>query len=303
VIGTSPSLFQAFSAWCVSVLRWRPFILEVRDLWPEFAIDMGILKNRGLIALARGLERFLYWRASHIIVNSPAFQTYLVKHGVSANKISFIANGVDPRLFSEPASSGSLRREYGLTDKILVVYTGALGIANDIQTLLQAAEILRDDTRFHFLLVGDGKDRARLESLRDEMRLDNVTFTGVRSKAEMPAVLADSDICVAILQDIPMFRTTYPNKVFDYMAAGRPIVLAIDGVIREVMEAANAGIFVSPGDPRAVATAIQRLGDDSALARRCGQSGKAYVAEHFDRNQHARQLNRLVVGYAGKKAA
>jgi glycosyltransferase involved in cell wall biosynthesis len=304
VIGTSPSLFQAFSAWCVSVLRWRPFVLEVRDLWPEFAIDMGVLRNGLLITLARWLERFLYSRASHIVVNSPAFRGYLLKHGVPADKISFIANGVDPQMFAGPTKSlRPLRAEYGLQGKILAVYTGALGIANDIQTILQAAKILQNDTRIHFLLVGDGKDRARLESLSDEMQLSNVTFTGVRSKAEMPAVLGESDICIATLQDIPMFRTTYPNKIFDYMAAGRPIVLAIDGVIREVVEAANAGIFVSPGDAYALAGAVKTLSNDPDFARHCGQSGKVYVTKHFDRNQHAQQLNQLVVGYARRQAA
>lgn len=303
VIGTSPSLFQALSAWCLSVIRWRPFVLEIRDLWPEFAVDMGILKSRSLIFLARWLEQFLYARATHIVVNSPAFQDYLVSKGVTANKISFIANGVDPQMFDEPTSSGSLRTSLGLQDKIIAVYTGALGTANDIQTILRAAERLKGDSRIHFLLVGDGKDRTRLEDLAKVLQLSNVTFAGVQPKTEIPDILAHANICIATLQDIPMFRTTYPNKVFDYMAAGRPIVLGIDGVIRGVVEAAGGGLFITPGDDSALADAVKRLADDSDLANNLGESGKSYVAKYFDRSHHAQMLDELMTRVSHRAAA
>lgn len=241
VMGTSPPIFQAVSAWLVALLRRKPFLLEIRDLWPEFAIDMGVLKNPLLIALSRWLEGFLYARATHLLVNSPAYRAYLINKGTPASKVSLIPNGVDPDMFTPEADGNAIRQRWQLGDRFVVTYAGALGIANDIPVMLQAAEQLRDDDHIRFLIVGDGKERAALEAQAQQMGLSNVLFTGPQPKSEMPAVLAASDACIAILQNIQLFRTTYPNKVFDYMAAGRPTLLAIDGVIRDVIDAAHGG--------------------------------------------------------------
>jgi glycosyltransferase involved in cell wall biosynthesis len=287
VMGTTPPIFQAMSAWVVALVRRKPFLLEVRDLWPEFAIGMGVLKNPILIKVSRWLERFLYARATHLLVNSPAYRDYLIGKGVPACKITLIANGVEPGMFDPNADGAALRQAWQLSDKFVVTYAGALGLANDIPTLLQAAAQLRAETQIHFLLVGDGKERAALEAQAREQQLSNVTFTGSQPKTAMREVLALSDICVAILQDIPMFRTTYPNKVFDYMAAGRPTILAIDGVIRQVIEAAQGGLFVPPGDVTALAQAVLQLFTNQAQARTMGQAARVYVVEHFDRRQQA----------------
>lgn len=294
VMGTSPSIFQAVSAWLVAVLRRRPFLLEIRDLWPEFAIDIGVLKNPLLIALSHWLERFLYARATHLLVNSPAYRDYLIDKGIPAAKVSSIPNGVDPNMFDPAARGERIRQEWNLDGQFVVTYTGALGLANDIPTILRAANRLRDQTHIHFLLVGDGKERPHLESLAQQLQLPNVTFAGMYSKAEMSDFLAASDVCLATLKDIPMFRTTYPNKVFDYMAAGRPTVLAIDGVIRQVVETANGGIFVPPGDDAALADAVYALSQDRQRAAAMGRAARAYVVEHFNRHQHAAQFLELV---------
>ncbi len=314
VMGTTPPIFQAVSAWLVAAVRRRPFLLEVRDLWPEFAVDMGILKNPVLIALARWLERFLYARASHLLVNSPAYRDYLLGKGIAAEKITFIANGVDADMFdTNPERGRDFRRAWDLEDRFVVTYAGALGAANDIPTLLQAARRALSalgttsttrhgaggaGSRIQFLLVGDGKERQKLEAIKEEWKLDNVTFTGTVPKAAMPEVLAASDACVAILQDIPMFRTSYPNKVFDYMAAGRPTILAIDGVIRQALEAAQGGLFVPPGDDEALAAAVVTLAADPDRARAMGEAARAYVLKHFDRRQQADEFAALLQGMA-----
>ena len=132
VMGTSPPLFQAVSAWLVSVICRRPFLFEIRDLWPEFAIDMGVLTNPSLITLSRWLEMFLYRRSSHILVNSPAYHDYLIQKGILAQKISLIPNGVDPKAFDPQLNGDGFREEWGLDEKFIVAYTGALGLANDI---------------------------------------------------------------------------------------------------------------------------------------------------------------------------
>ncbi len=294
IMGTTPPLFQAVSAWLVATLRRKPFLLEVRDLWPEFAIDMGILTNPLLIWASRRLERFLYARADHLLVNSPAYRDYLMAHGIPAEKISFIPNGVDTAMFDPEADATELRRRWGLEGKFVVTYAGALGLANDIDTLLRAARHLQKMPQVHILLVGDGKERVRLERLARSWHLQNVTFTGAQPKAEMPQFLAASDACVAILKDIPMFRTTYPNKVFDYMAAGRPTILAIDGVIRQVVEAAQGGVFVPPGDDQALAQAIRDLAQHPDEARVMGRNARAYVQAHFERRDQAQAFQALL---------
>jgi lipopolysaccharide/colanic/teichoic acid biosynthesis glycosyltransferase len=298
VMGTSPPIFQAVSAWLVAFLRRRPFLLEIRDLWPAFAIDMGVLRNPGLIWLSRMLERFLYARATHILVNSPAYRDYLIERHIPAERISLIANGVDIEMFSSNGKGDAIRQEFGLTGKCVVTYAGALGLANDIPTLLRAAERVRDHADIHFLLVGDGKERPTLEAFVRERGLQNITFVGSRPKTDMPAFLAASDACVAILQNIPMFRTTYPNKVFDYMAAERPTLVVIDGVIREVIEKADGGIFVPPGDDAALARAVLSLRDDPQRRQAMGASARTYVTKHFNRQQQAVQFTQLLQRFA-----
>jgi lipopolysaccharide/colanic/teichoic acid biosynthesis glycosyltransferase len=301
VMGTSPPIFQAVSAWLVATLRRRPFLLEIRDLWPEFAIDIGVLTNPVFIFLSRRLESFLYAKATHILVNSPAYRDYILRKRVPANKISLIPNGVDPDMFNSNALGKMIRRELKLDDQFVVTYAGALGMANDIPTILRAANRLRSRPDIHFLLVGDGKERCKMEALAHQMKLPNVTFTGSFPKSQMPEILAASDACIAILKDIPIFRTTYPNKVFDYMAAGRPTILAIDGVIREVVEAAGGGIFVPPGDDAALADAVQTLVQDHQRARTMGKAARIYVVEHFNRHKQAVEFEELINHLAIKK--
>ena len=303
VIGTSPPIFQAVSAWVISVVKWRPFLLEIRDLWPEFAVDMGVLKNPVLIWLARRLERFLYARANHLLVNSPAYRDYLIGLGIPASKVSFIANGVDPDMFHVKPSEGGLRDEFQLRGKYLVTYAGAMGMANNLEVVLEAATMLNDVRDVHFLMVGDGKDRPKLEELARQMNVKNVTFTGSRPKSQMPEILAESDVCLAVLRDIPMFRTTYPNKVFDYMAASRPVVLAIDGVIRQVIEEADGGIPVPPGNPQAMANAVRTLFSNRPRSEQMGRSARDYVIKFFDRNKQALQFGELVKQIGNKKVA
>jgi len=294
VMGTSPPIFQALSAWFVSVVRRRPFLLEIRDLWPDFAIDMGVLKNPLLIYMSRGLEKFLYSNCDNLLVNSPAYIDYLIKKGISEDKITLISNGVDPAMFSGKGDAKLIRQEFDLNDQFIVTYTGALGIANDIPTILRAARRLKSLSDIRFLLVGDGKERKTLQTLAKEWNLSNVIFIGSKPKYKINEILAASDACIATLQNIPMFRMTYPNKVFDYMAAARPTILAIDGIIRDIIEKSGGGIFVPPGDDGAVANAILRLHGDRSAGRSMGINAHAYVAEHFNRNRQAAQFVKLL---------
>ena len=218
----------------------------------------------------------------------------LIETGIASTKISLVPNGVEPKMFQVGVDPGKMRDEWAIDpDAFVVTYTGALGPANDIDTILQAASYLRHNERIHFLLVGDGKARPQLEQKVHAMGLSNVTFLGTRPKTAIPEILAASHACLATLKDIAMFRTTYPNKVFDYMAAGRPTILAIDGVIREVMETAGGGIYVPPGDASALAEAVRKLDQDRDRAQAMGDAARAYVTQHFNRQRHAAQFAAL----------
>lgn len=294
VMGTSPPIFQALSAWLIAWVRRCTFVLEIRDLWPIFAIDMGVLKNPVLIRMSKWLERFLYARAHHIIVNSPAYRDYLVSKGLPEDKVSLVANGVDPEMFNPVSTGETIREKLNLAGKFIVTYAGALGLANDIATIVRAAIRLKERHDIHFLIVGDGKERTSVEQMSQDASLFNMTFTGSVPKEDLPDYLAASDACIATLMDIPMFRTTYPNKVFDYMAAGKPTILAIDGVIREVLEAAKGGLAVRPGDDAAMAEAVLMLAADRRRAATMGMSARAYVARNFNRHCQADQFMKLL---------
>ncbi|PWB72661.1 MAG: glycosyltransferase WbuB [Anaerolineales bacterium] len=294
VMGTTPPIFQAVSAWFVAWMRRVPFLLEVRDLWPEFGVGMGVLKNPIVIALARWLERFLYARATHILVNSPAYKEYMIGKGVPENKVTYIAYGTDVDMFNPSVDGSSIRKELGVDDKFVVLYAGALGQANDVDTVLRAAERLKDEDKIRFVLFGDGKERTRLQAEAERMKLSNVIFAGVRPKKEMPRVIASADVCLAILQDIPMFRTTYPNKVFDYMAAGRATVLVIDGVSRKLIEDSYGGAYVQPGDDNQLAETILDLSKNEDIVKQMGLNARKFLEEHLDRRDKLNETLELL---------
>jgi glycosyltransferase involved in cell wall biosynthesis len=294
VMGTTPPIFQAVSAWVVAFIKWKPFLLEVRDLWPEFAVDMKVLTTPTIISLARWLEMFLYRRATHILVNSPAYKKYMVEKGVPEKKITFIPYGADVDMFNPNVDGTAIRKQLGLDDNFVVVYAGALGAANDIYTVLRAADRLRDESKIRFVFFGDGKERVHIERESQNRNLQNVIFAGVHPKKEMPFVLTSSDVCLAILQNIKMFRTTYPNKVFDYMAAGRATVLVIDGVIRDVIETSNGGVFVQPGDDEQLAKTILELSKDPQRVHQMGMNAREYLVKHLDRRDRLDETLRFL---------
>ena len=288
--GTSPPIFQGLTAYLVAFLRRIPVVFEVRDLWPDFAVEIGVLRNRSLIWASRRLERFLYHHAKRVILNSPGFLPHLRSCGVPDDAIDLVPNGVDIGMFDPENRGQDVRREAGLETDFIVVYAGAQGLANDLGTVLLAAKRLEAHPNITLVLLGDGKEHSNLIRQAEELALSNVRFIPAQPKARMAAFLGAADVCVAILKPIPLFSTVYPNKVFDYMAAGRPTILAIDGVIRQVIEAADGGVYVQPGNPQAIEEAVLTYFHDPDLRHRHGRAARLYVAKHFDRGDHALKL-------------
>jgi glycosyltransferase involved in cell wall biosynthesis len=292
VWGTSPPIFQGVTAWLLARLKGAKFLFEVRDLWPQFAVAVGVLKNPALIRMSEWLERFLYRRADRVMVNSPGFIAHVSSRG--AERVELIPNGADPSMFDPSNDGADFRRAHQLEDKFVALYAGAHGMSNDLDVVLDAARLLRDEKKIQIVLLGDGKEKPALQKRAAEMKLNNVTFIPSVPKSEMPDALAASDVCIAILKPLEEYKTTYPNKVFDYMAAGRAVILAIDGVIREVVEAADCGLFVEPGNPSAMADAIRRLADDPEKRRAMGRNGRKYLEKYFRRDVLFLQLEQIL---------
>jgi len=287
VWGTSPPIFQGVTALGLARLKGARFLFEVRDLWPDFAVAVGVLRSRLLIRLSEWLESLLYRKADCIMVNSPGFVDHVRSRG--ARHVELVPNGADPAMFDPQADGIAFRQQHALKANFIALYAGAHGMSNDLGVVIDAALLLRDEP-VQIVLVGDGKEKPALMKRATDLGLRNLTFLPSVPKRHMPEVLAAADAGIAILKPIPAYKTTYPNKVFDYMAAGRPVVLAIDGVIREVVEAAGCGEFAGPGDALALTNAIKRLAADPDRARRMGMAGRKYVEDHFSRDRIARRL-------------
>ena len=292
VWGTSPPLFQAPSAWLIAALKRKPFLLEVRDLWPLFAVEVGVLKNKLFIRMAEALERFLYKRANVCVVNSPGYVKHVSERG--GKVVELVPNGSDPTMFHPEKSGEGFRKRNGLEGKFLIAYAGAHGMSNDLGVVLDAANLLKDVDQIHFLFVGDGKEKSNLVQKAQRLDLNNVTFLAPVVKSEMHEVFSAVDATLAILKPIDVYKTTYPNKVFDGMAAGRPVVLAIDGVSREVVEKYDAGIFTPPGDAESLAKAVLTLAKDPDRALQMGKNGRKAVEEHYNRLQQADKLKLIM---------
>ena len=287
--GTSPPIFQSLTAWALAKLKRTPFLLEIRDLWPAFAIAVGVLRQPFLIKASEWLERFLYRHADLVVVNSPGFIQHTSERG--AQHIELVPNGSDVSMFDVQDVE---KHSWADSSAYTVLYAGAHGMSNDLEIVLRAARLLQDRADIKLILLGDGKEKPALQQIAINMELTNLQFLPPVPKSQMPAALASADACIAILKPIPLYGTVYPNKVFDYMAAGKPVILAIQGVIRNVVEEAGAGLAIIPGDPAALAEGISYLADHAEEGRQMGIQGREFVKKHFNRYMQAEKFATLI---------
>ena len=307
IICTSPPLTVGLTGWILSKLKRVPMVFEVRDLWPESAIDTGVLTNKWLIKMSFWLERTSYKSASWINVLTPAFEESLVKNkSINPDRISMIPNGADMDIFLPGQRDNWVRTKYGIEEKIIITYVGAHGVANHLIQLIDVAESMKDDPDVLIMLVGDGMQKDMLKKEVAQRGLSNILFVDSVPKTEIVDYVAASDICTAVLKKVDTFKTVYPNKIFDYMSACRPIILAIDGVARKLLEDAGSGVYVEPENTEAFVKAIYQLKEDPEFCLQCGQSGLDHVARLFSREILAEKyleiLNDKVAGKVKQSA-
>ena len=295
VVTTSPQFFNGLAGYLVKFIHRAPWVLEIRDLWPESITAVGALSNRTAIRFLGWLEEFAYRKADRIVVVTDAFKRHIVGRGIAPAKVIPVKNGVDLGFFSPRERDERLAETLGLSGKFVVTYAGTIGMAHGLETVLEVAEWLRDKPNIRLLVIGEGADKARFCKLREEGKFENVVVLDQQPKSMMPTIWTLTDVGLVMLRPLPMFKSVLPSKMFEIMAMSRPIILSVDGESREVLEDAKAGIAVHPGDAKAIATSILGLIDNSARARAYGVSGRNYVAIHHDRRQLAHRFESLLM--------
>lgn len=303
IIATSPPLTVQPTMSLLKAWFRVPAVFEVRDLWPESAIDTGVLTSKPLIKMSYRMEAKAYRTADWVNVLTPAFEEALVERkGVVREKISMIPNGADLDIMVPGPKDNEIRRQLGLEGAFVVSYFGAHGRANRVGQLLDVAERVKDShPDIRIMLVGDGMEKPGVVEDAKRRGLDNVIFVDSVPKHEVCNYINASDVCTAVLMKNDTFKTVYPNKVFDYMSCKRPIIIGIDGVARKLVEDADAGLYAEPENTDAFIEAMMTLKNDPARMTAMGESGYRHAAEHYSRRGMARKYLGVLEGLVTPK--
>ena len=279
----SPPLFLGVTGWMASVYWKCPFIFNVADLWPDSVLDLGVMKEGAFIKAAFWLEGWIYRRAQFVnAVTRGIYDVLLNCKNVPAAKILFLPNGVDTNVVQPLPSDESLKKQLGLAGKRIAIYAGNHGYAAGAEQILQAAKLLESHPELHFLFVGDGPDKPRLQSVAAELQLQNTTFLDSVPLESMSSYLSIADIALITLRKAGVTRGARPAKTFVMMAAAKPIILAAEGEAEELIASSGAGVIVPPNEPEQFASAILAMYEDAKGAREMGLRGLAYVREKFE---------------------
>lgn len=299
IFATSPPLPVLFSALIVSLMRCIPLVVDIRDIWPESALAVGVLKKNVFYRAMEVLERYVYRRAKAVTVNAEGIEKRLHEgRGVPREKIHFFPNGADFELFRDNMNTAELERTHGLKDKFVVLFAGILGRAQDPLIIIETANLLREEKDIAFLLVGSGVFKGDCEKRAKELGLSNVIFAGERPRAEMPSYFARANVGLNTLSTDPLFADVISSKNFDYMAAGIPIIVNHEGEGAHIVGNAQCGLVAKGGDAHSLAERIKELYQNPVRAKAMGESGRKYAAAHYDKRVIAEGLHRLLADVA-----
>lgn len=306
VVATSPQLLCGVAGYVLARI-WRvPFVLEVRDLWPESILAVAAMKENFVVRALQRVARHLYGHSDRIVTVGEGYRREIhERYGIPLDAMEVIPNGIDPGLFDPsrvgPAERGALREELAWGDRFVVMYLGTLGLAHGLETVLEAAEALRERPDVLFALVGEGADKARLRQLAVDRGLPNVAFLDQQPKERVRALYAAADVGLVSLRSSPLFRAVLPSKIFELLAMERPILVSVDGEARRVVEAAGGGLFVPPENADALARAVRRMADGEVDLEALGAAGRAHVLEHYTRPVQARRYLETLERVAGAR--
>lgn len=303
VVVSSPTFFSIGSAWLLARLKRARLVVEVRDLWPAIFVELGVLTNRWIIKLLQRLELAAYHAADAVVVVTEGFRENLIQRGVPPSKVHTVRNGVDADRFSSEVVHGSdTRARLGAgPGECLVVYAGALGISHALDKVVEAAALLTDQP-VRFALVGEGAEKQRIAERARELGLTNVHLPGAVARDEVPSVLAAADICLVSLRDVPLFSSFIPSKLFEYLAAEKPVIGALRGEPAQILRAAGA-VVVPPEKPERLAEEIVALAQDPVRRADLGKEGRRFVEQNFDRAELARRCRSVFDSIGGPVAS
>jgi len=288
VIATSPQFFVAVAGYIISRFKKKPFIFEVRDLWPDSIKAVGAMSDGFVLQVLTSIEEFLYRRASKIIAVANSTKGILSRRGVPEFKICIIPNGADINLFRPGPKNNKIRERYGIdADDFVVSYIGTHGMAHGLKTVLDAASHLKNNGRIRFLFVGEGAEKEKLIRLAKDHALSNVMFIDQQPKELIPYFYQASDVCLVPLLDRQLFSAVLPSKIFEIMSCGRPIVLSVRGESRALIERASAGIAIEPENPDQMIEAVLSLYANAQLAEFFGSNGRKFVENYYSREKMA----------------
>lgn len=282
VLASSPPIFPMFPAWLVCKLRRIPFVMEVRDLWPASAVQMGILKNRQLIGIMAWMERLLYNHAEKIVALTEGIRDDICARGWHKSKVELVTCGVDfDKLYPDAPGAAFIRNKYGWQDKKIVLYFGALGEANNLPVTLRTAQRLQSRQDIVFVLIGDGMKRVETEKQVAALGLRNVLVLPPVPKDDARLYINAADLCLVTLRDIPLFDGAIPTKLIDYMACGKAVLCGIRGEAERIVDDAGAGVMFEPDNDEQLSQLVAELLQDAKRVERMGAGGLAYVQSRF----------------------
>lgn len=289
IAATSPQFFCGWAGVIASRLLRLPFVLEIRDIWPDSIAAVGAINHQLPLRFLGHLEQLMYRAADQIVTVGDGYQEALVQRGVASNKISVIPNGADLDLFKQTPSCENDPQTTVGASLFSCVYVGTIGMASGLDLVLQAAKFLQNQKhhQFHFRIIGDGADRERLQRDSERLKLTNVTFTGLVKKGDIPKHLQSASVCLVHLRRDALFETVLPSKLFEAMAMAKPIILGVRGSAAKVLEEAKAGIPINPEDSTELIQALRTLQESPTLCRKLGKSGRDFVGSQYNRDHFA----------------
>ncbi len=300
VLATSTPLTVGLPALAMRWIRRVPYVFEVRDIWPEFAVSIGVLKNPAVIRLAYFAERLFYRWASRVQVISEGMRQILLERHIRPEKLTVIPTGVDLELYKDVQPYPSLRNELGWSDRLVAVYAGAHSDANDLEYVIDAAETLKNDASIGFLLIGDGRRKSSLVAEVKRRNLKNVAFHDKIVKNRLIRILADADVGMLILKDLPDFKCAMPNKLFDYLAAGLAVAVNFQGDAADHLDETGAGIATDASNPKALALALERWANRPNELQQA-KNAAIKLAKKFDRKLWAKKLDEILTEVAAER--
>lgn len=291
IVATSPQFFTAWSGCALSFFKRRPWIFELRDLWPESIRTVGAIKKEKVLDSLEKVELWLYKNSAKVVAVTAAFKTNLIKRGIDADKIEIVTNGANMELFAPVQKDEALAKKLGIDGKFVIGYIGTHGMAHSLDFVVKAISKIKDD-RYHFLFIGDGAMKKEVLKIAEELGVRNATFLESVLKSQIPSYISVTDAALVPLKKSDTFKTVIPSKIFESAAMQKPIFLGVDGQAREIIDAYGAGVYFEPENESDFIQKLEVLSNDKVYKKM--QDGGLRLAADYDRKKLAADMLEII---------